>query len=167
LRRSVVFSKESYLTGLMDPSELLQQLSRFLREEEACRLPLQALSPNAEIEVSVAGAASLHVRPGQGEPRVEMGPGRAPDFVFTATPEAIGLLISESGLSPGALAVKLVKEMLNQQVRVAMPVSFLMIPRKGYLNLIKLGGSELFQELRKHQLASLPEILAALRKLRG
>lgn len=145
----------------------MEKLITFLKTEPACHDTFRALSPKAEIEIIVGGANHLRLRPDQemNSVKVEELKALAPDFVFSATPSAIEVLVAETGLSPSQLALKLIKQMLSQEVTLSMPVSPFVIPRKGYFNLIKLGGGELLNELRKYNLHSMPKILAALKKI--
>lgn len=144
---------------------LLGKLITFLKTEPACQDAFRVLSPKAEIEIIVGGANHLRVRPNQDQVQVDEQKALAPDFVFSATPAAIDVLVAESNLSPSQLALKLIKQMLNQEVTLSMPVSPFVIPRKGYFNLIKLGGVELFNELRKYNLHSVSQILSALKRI--
>ena len=144
---------------------LLEKLITFLKTEPACQDAFHVLSPKAEIEIIVGGANHLRLRPDQDQIKVEEQKALAPDFVFSATPAAIEVLVAETGLTPSQLALKLIKQMLNQEVTLSMPVSPFVIPRKGYFNLIKLGGVELLNELRKYNLHSVPKILAAIKRI--
>jgi hypothetical protein len=149
----------------MDKQSLINELCQYLQTEKSCAEALLCLKPNAEIEI-IVGSTHISVRPNEDQVQVNVAKAQAPDFVFTATPSAIEVLITEKGLSPTQLAIKLIKEILANEVKVAMPISLLMVPRKGYLNLIKLGGLELFNELRKYNIHSIPQILDALRRLK-
>lgn len=148
----------------MEKEKLISDLIDFLSHEPACQQAILALSPKAEIELIIAQATHLTVHPGDNQVVVKREKALAPDFVFSASPMAIEILCRQKGLSPGALAVELIKQILAKEVSVAMPVSPLMIPRKGYFNLLRVGGQELLKELQKHNLASLPKILATLKK---
>lgn len=151
----------------MEKEKLITDLIDFLKNEPACQQAILALSPKAEIELVIAEATHLTVQPGDNAVVVRREKALAPDFVFSASPMAIEVLCQQKGLSPGALAVELIKQILAQEVQVAMPVSPFMIPRKGYLNLLRVGGQELLKELQKHNLSSVTKILATLKSWRN
>ena len=151
----------------VDKQTLVSDLIVFLTSEPACQQALGCLDKKAEIAIRIAHSVEVKVvYDGTRVDAIEAPP-LAPDFVFDATPEAIAILVSEKGLSPTQLGLKFIKEIMNRESRVSMPSSIFQITRKGYFKILTLGGTELLAELRKHNLASLPKITAALKRLRG
>ena len=150
----------------MEKTALYKDLADFLTNEPSCQKALFCLNSEAQIAINVGGTLQACVS--VVDQKIQVHPEECPsaDFVFYSRPEAIELMISEKGLSAGALCGKLVKQVLTQQIELTMPGHFLQVVRKGYLNILKVGGMELLVELRKHNLASLPKIIEFLRALR-
>lgn len=150
----------------MEKQSLVTDLIEFLTTDSASRETMACLSSNAEVGIRVAQNVDVSVSyDGEKVVAVEKEL-KAPDFIFHASPEAIQVLISEKGLSPAQLGIKLVKQVIGRDIKLSMPSSAFQITRKGYLKIIALGGTEFLTELKKHNLASIPKITAALRRLR-
>lgn len=150
----------------MEKNKLVTDLLDFLKTEPACLETLGCLNAKAEIQVRIAQSINIKViYDGKQVIAEEKGP-LAPDFVFDASPDAIAVLIAEKGLSSGELGIKFVKQLLSRDVKVSMPSSIFQVTRKGYFKILTLGGTEFFTEMKKHNLASLPKISAALNKIR-
>lgn len=154
------------MNALMEKQEMMTGLIQFLTTEPACIETLSCLSKKAELEIRVAQTLSLRVRHDGTQVVAEETQAYAPDFVFDASPDAIATLISEKGLSPAQLGIKFVKQILSRDITVSMPSSLFQVTRRGYLNIIKLGGMEFLSELKKHDMASISKITAALGRLR-
>ncbi|MCB0377971.1 MAG: hypothetical protein KDD33_05720 [Bdellovibrionales bacterium] len=152
--------------SFMEAKQLIENLVSFLQTDPACQKSLAVMKNSAEISIVVGGSHSVRVAKNASELVVESGEALHPDFVFEATPAAISTLIAEKGLTPGQLGVKLLKEIVAQDVTVRMPGSILQLPRKGYLELLKIGGQEFLQELRKYDLSDIGKIMSALKNLR-
>lgn len=165
-RRIIVIPTKSDLNAPMQKNDLIAQLKDYLITEKACLQTVTCLSEKAEIGITIADSAFLRVLCREGEVQVEEQKAVAPDFIFTATPEAIEVLINEKGLSPAQLGIKLLKQILNQDIQLAMPANLFQISKKGYLNIIKVGGVEFLAELKNHNLASIPKIMNALKNLK-
>lgn len=150
----------------MEKTKLVEQLRNFLQQEHACQETVSCLTGKAEIAIRIAQTEELRVRHHNQSIQVDSDLSGRPDFIFDASPAAIEVLIAERGLSPGQLGVKLIKQIVSRDIQFAMPASILQITRKGYLNIIKMGGVEFLSELKKHNLTSLPKIISALKKLR-
>lgn len=148
----------------MDKDKLVEELIQFLCGEAACLETLACLNSKAEVAIRIAQSIDIRVVYSNGEVMAKKQEPLAPDFIFDATPEAIAILISEKGLTPAQLGIKFVKQILSRDIRVSMPSSIFQITRKGYFKILTLGGSEFFVEMKKHNLASLPKIIAALKK---
>ena len=149
----------------MEKDALIKDLEEFLTTEKACLDTLACLNQKAELAIRVAGSIELAVLYDGNRVIAEQKKALAPDFIFEARPDAIAVLIAEKGLSAGQLGVKLVKLLVSRDISVAMPSSVFQITRKGYLKIITVGGMEFLSEMKKHNLASLPKITAALKKL--
>lgn len=150
----------------MEKQALIKDLIDFLTQEKACIETLSCLNKNAELSIRIASSVELAVTYNGSEVVTRQEHSLAPDFIFDASPEAIAVLIAEKGLSPGQLGVKFVKQIVSRDIRVSMPGSLFQITRKGYLKIVQVGGAEFFAEMKKHNLASLPKLTAALKKLR-
>ncbi len=151
----------------MEKQQLVNDLIEFLSTESACRETLSCLNRKAEISIRIAQAVEIRVLYDGDQVLAEEKTALAPDFIFDASPEAIAVLVSEKNLSPGQLGIKLTKQVLSRDIKISMPSNIMQITRKGYFKIIKLGGSEFLQELRKHNMASLPKVIAALKRLRS
>lgn len=101
-----------------------------------------------------------------GQVLTEQAKATAPDFIFKATPRAIEILIAKKGLSVAQLGTLLAKQVVGGDISVSMPANLLQVTQKGYLKIVKLGGMDLMNELRSHNLTSLPKIISALKKLK-
>jgi hypothetical protein len=150
----------------MDKNALLNELIIFLKSEEACKQTITCLSPNAEITIKVADIYELSIKSSGGEVLVEEKKASNPEFIFKATPIAIETLISEKGLSPASLGIKLLKQIINGDIKVSMPSNLFQVSKQGYLNILKVGGMDFLNELKKHGLTNVPKILSALKKLK-
>lgn len=167
MRRIIASPLKKALNAAMEKSALANDLIQFLTTENACIETLACLSPKAELEIRVAQTLQISVKH-DGEKVVALEKAAtSPDFIFDAAPDAIAVLIAEKDLSPAQLGVRFIKQLVNRDIKVSMPSSVFQITRRGYLNIIKVGGMELLTELKKHNLASLPKITAALKKLRN
>ena len=151
----------------MDKQQLITDLIEFLSTEPACKQTLECLNNKAEIGIQIAQSVNVRVIYDGQKVLAENQPALAPDFVFDASPQAVAVLIAEKGLSPAQLGIKFVKQIISRDVKVSMPSNIFQITRKGYFKILKLGGAEFFNELKKHNMASLPKITAALKKLRS
>lgn len=150
----------------MEKQTVVNDLIAFLTNEPACLQTLQCLNSKAEIAIRIARQVEVRVMfDGQNVVAKEEA-ALAPDFIFDTSPEAILVLISEKNLTPAQLGIKFVKQIMSRDIRVSMPSNILQITRKGYFNIIKVGGLEFLSELKNHNLASLPKITAALKNLR-
>lgn len=150
----------------MEKQALIKDLTHYLTQETACKETLACLSDNAELAIRIAGSVELNVTHKGDEVFVQERQALAPDFIFNASPDAIAVLISEKNLSVGQLGVKFAKQIVSRDVQVSMPTSIFQITRKGYFKIVQVGGIEFFNEMKKHNLASLPRLMAALKKLR-
>lgn len=150
----------------MDQKHLINALIDFLQTETACQQILQCLSARAEIGIQLAPGVELSIKNNGKDTIVEEKKAASPDFLFFASPDAISVLIAEKGLSTGQLSVKLLKQLISQEVRVAMPTSMMQITSKGYLSCLKLGGLELWEELKKNGITNIAKIISVLGKLR-
>lgn len=150
----------------MDQKHLINALIDFLQTEPACQQILQCLSSNAEIGIHLSPQVELSIKNNGKDTVVTEMKAAAPDFIFFAAPDAISVLIAEKGLSTGQLSVKLLKQLISREIKVAMPTSIMQITRKGYLSCLKLGGIELWEELKKHGFTSVTKIIGVLGKLR-
>jgi len=150
----------------MERKALIVDLIKFLTDEPACQQTLGCLNSKAEIAIRIAQTVEISVLYDGQQVIAEEKQATAPDFIFDTSPEAISVLISEKGMNPAQLGIKLVKQIISRDVKVSMPSSIFQITRKGYYKVISVGGVEFFQEMKKHNLASLPKITAALKRLR-
>lgn len=150
----------------MEKQQLVKELTDFLKNEKGCIEALACLNEKAEVAINIAGAVELSVSYKDSAVVVEERKAFSADFRFHASPEAIEVLIAEKGLSPAQLGIKLVKQVISRDISISMPGSIFQIPRKGYLNIVKVGGVEFLAELKKHNMASVPKILGALKKLK-
>lgn len=151
----------------MDQQKLIVELKDFLRTEPACVQTLSCLKPEAKIQISIANTNPITVFYDGSQVVVEDGSNKLVDFIFNSSPQAIETLLSEKGLSPAQLGIKLLKQVLTQDVSISMPSNIFHITRKGYLDILKVGGLEFLNELKNQGLTSLPKILSALKKLRS
>ncbi len=150
----------------MEKRKIVEELVQFLTNEPACLETLACLNQKAEIQIRIAQSVNIRVIY-DGEKVIALEePPLAPDFVFDASPEAVSVLVAEKGLSPAQLGIKLVKQIISRDIKVSMPSNIFQITRKGYFKIVALGGTEFLAELRKHNLASIPKITAALKNLR-
>ncbi|MCJ8278007.1 MAG: hypothetical protein HRT44_04960 [Bdellovibrionales bacterium] len=150
----------------MDQTELLQQLKDFLQNEPACVETLACLKPGAEVQISVAETLHIAVSYGNNEVQILEEESSKADFIFHSSPSAIETLINQKGLTPAQLGIQFLKQIVAQEIKVSMPVSVFHISRKGYLDILKVGGMEFLNELKKMGLTNIPKILTALKKLR-
>jgi hypothetical protein len=155
------------LNAPMEKQQLVYDLIEFLTTDSACQKTLSCLDKKAEIGINIAQAVEIRVLYENNKVRAEQAQPMAPDFVFTASPEAIAVLISEKNLSPAQLGIKMLKQIVSRDIKVAMPSNIMQVTRKGYFKIMKLGGKEFLQELKGHNLASLPKVIAALKNLRS
>ncbi len=149
----------------MEKAALINDLITFLKTDSACKETLFCLSPKAEIEIRIARESHVRVTHDKVNVIAEEKPARAPEFIFDASPEAIAVLVAEKNLSPAKLGIKLLKQIVNRDIKVSMPGSILQVTSKGYFKILKVGGTEFLSELKKYNLTSLPKITAALKKL--
>ena len=150
----------------MEQQQLIDDLLSFLKNDNAVKETMACLNKKAEIEIRVAQTNSIKVHYDGDKVVVIPEKALAPDFIFDASPEAIAVLIAENNLTPAQLGIKFMKQLISRDIKVSMPSSIFQITRKGYLNIMKVGGMEFIAELKKHNLASIPKITAALAKLR-
>ncbi len=151
----------------MEKQRLVNDLIEFLTTEPACKETLSCLNKKAEIAIRIAQAVEIRVLYDGDSVHAKEEKPLAPDFIFDASPEAIAVLISEKGLSPGQLGIKLTKQIISRDIKISMPSNIMQVTRKGYFKIFALGGSEFVQELKKHNMASLPKVIAALKNLRS
>lgn len=142
-------------------------METFLKTEEACRKTLSCLKKNAQIGIIIGGTLQCCVQHIDGEVVVRRESCLTPDLIFHAQPEAVETLISDKGLNPGELGIRLFKQLVTGQVTFSMPGNLLHILRKGYLDIMKVGGKDFIDELKKHNLASPTKIISALKKLKN
>lgn len=165
--KAVHYTRVALSTGItLEQQHLINKLLQFLKNEAACQQTLGCLTERAEISIIVAQSVQIRVQNSSQGVQVELAPPLAPDFIFYAQPEAIETLIAERNLTASQLGVKLLKQLISREVQVRMPVNVLQITQHGYLNILKVGGTEFLNELKKHGMSSLPKILNALRSLR-
>ena len=164
--RIIVFANKTVHECSMEKDSLVMQLTEFLTSDSACTQTIGCLTDKAEIGISIADSVHLCVQHKNDAITVEERKPHTADFIFSATPSAIEVLISEKDLSPAQLGMKLMKQMMNQDISLAMPGNIFQISQKGYLKILKVGGAEFLGELKKHNLASVPKIMSALRKLK-
>ena len=150
----------------MKKEALTSELIDFLVNEPACQQVIGSLNKKAEIAIQIAGSVELSVCSLEGKVMVAETKARAPDFIFSASPAAIEVLISKKGLSASQLGIKLLKQIVSRDIKISMPANVFQVTGKGYLNIAKVGGAEFLGELKRHNLASPSKILGALRKLR-
>lgn len=150
----------------MEKQQLVHDLIDFLTNDPACTQTLSCLNKKAEIAIRIAQAVEIRVLYDGNSVLAEENKALAPDFVFDASPEAIAILVSEKNLTPAKLGVKLFKQVINRDIKISMPSNIIQVTRKGYFKILTLGGSEFLAELQKHNLASLPKVIAALKRLR-
>lgn len=151
----------------MEKQQLVNDLIEFLSKDSACIETLSCLNKKAEISIHIAQAVEIRVLYDGETVQAEEKKALAPDFIFDASPEAVAVLISEKNLSPAKLGVKFVKQVISRDIKISMPSNIMQVTRKGYFKILTLGGAEFLSELRKHNLASLPKVIAALKRLRG
>lgn len=151
----------------MEKQRLVNDLIEFLSTDSACIETLSCLNKKAEIAIRIAQAVEIRVLYDGQTVQAEEKKALAPDFIFDASPEAVAVLISEKNLSPAQLGIKFVKQVISRDIKISMPSNIMQVTRKGYFKILTLGGAEFLAELRKHNLASLPKVIAALKKLRG
>ena len=155
--------KKLYLIP-MQREDLYQQMKDFLESEEACEKTLSQLNEKAQIGIIIGGTLHCCVQYIEGKVVVRKETCSTPDFIFHAKPDAVEVLIAEKGLLPGPLGIKLFTQLVTGQVTFSMPGNLLHILRKGYLDILKVGGKDFIAELKKHNLASPTKIINFLRK---
>lgn len=166
-RRIIARLGKKALNAPMEKQQLVHDLIDFLTTDSACMDTLACLNKKAEISIRIAQAVEIRVLYDGQSVLAEEKKALAPDFVFDASPEAVAVLISEKNLSPGQLGVKFVKQVISRDIKVSMPSNIMQVTRKGYFKIVTLGGAEFLSELRKHNLASMPKVIAALKRLRS
>jgi|GEM_PF-3212542 len=150
----------------MNYEDLGDRLSQYLNEEDSCRSCLSILGKQSEIQIVVDKAQSYCVHPGPETIELIMKPCQSPDFIFRASSEAVEIMISEKGLTPGALGLKLAKQYFAQEIGFEMQGHFLHILRKGYLKIVAVGGKEFIQGLKQYDLGNLKNIIGFLKNLK-
>ena len=151
----------------MEKRALIEDLIDFLTQDLACKQTLSCLNKKAEIEIRIAQTVEISVMYDGSQVLALEKKALAPDFIFDASPEAIAVLIAEKNLSPAQLGIKFMKQVVSRDIKVAMPSNIFQVTRKGYFKIVTLGGMEFLAELKKHNLASIPKITAALKKLKN
>ena len=151
----------------MERNELIQRLIAFLKKDPACAQAIGLLSGKAEIAIRVAQIEEVRVRNQGGSLEVDQNTRRPPDFTFDTTPEAVETLIQETNLNASQLAIKLTKQVVAKSIRFSMQCGIFSVTQKGYLKLLTLGGRDFLDELKKYELASVPKILSALKRIRS
>lgn len=154
------------ISKIMEQKKLVNDLIHFLSHEKACHEALSCLNSKAEISILIAQTVEIRVVYDGQKVFAEEKKALAPDFIFYASPSAVSVLIQESDLTPAQLGIKLFKQILSRDIKVAMPSSIFQVTRKGYFKMLTVGGVELLSELKQYNLASLPKIIEALKKLR-
>lgn len=149
----------------MQSEQLFLELKKFLENEPACQKTLGCLNAQAQIGIVVGGSLRICVQVPNREIKVEKATCPYPDFVFYASPQAVETMINQKNLSAPQLGIKFLSQILTQQITLAMPGHLFQILRKGYFDILKVGGFEFLFELRKYNLASVSNIISALRKL--
>jgi len=150
----------------MEIDHLNSVLSEFLKTDPAVIQTIACLSSSAEIAITVAGSQELRVRNRNGDVVVDYNVTKKPDFTFSATTSAIDILVSQKSLTPGQLGVQLAKQVVSREIQIKVHQGILKITSKGYLNILKLGGSEFFAELKSYGLTSPAKIIAILKNLK-
>lgn len=154
-------------TVVMEQQELILQLKDFLQNNSACTQTLSCLKPDAEIQITVADTLHFSVSYDDHAVVIKDQKSSKADFIFSSTPQAIETLINEDDLTPAQLGIKFLKQVVTQEVSVSMPGNIFHVSRKGYLDILKVGGVEFLNELKKIGLTNIPKILSKLRNLKN
>ena len=143
----------------------LEALRRFFRSAPAARRATRPLRREAEVALDLDGEPARFTM-ASGAPEVLPGPARDPDFTMALPREAVRRLTSDPA-GAGGLGVAFFRMVLSLEpavrVRVRLHASTPRLVRRGYLEVLALGGLEVAWWLLR---AGARSPLAAIERLR-
>jgi hypothetical protein len=124
------------------------------------------LESGVEIGVVIGDSIDCALTIRDGKPQLERRPARSPDLTFSVRPETVELLNDKTKDDLGDIAVNIMKEMLAGNVSMRVEANVLDLLRRGYLRVATSGGPAVQAFIARHGLASVSDIMSAIKKMR-
>lgn len=144
----------------------LEALRDFFHSAPAARRATRPLRREAEVALDLDGEPARFAM-ASGAPEILPGPARDPDFALGLPAEAVRRLTAGEGAGVGGLGVSFFRMVLSRdpalRVRVRLLASTARLVRRGYLEVLALGGLEVALWLLR---AGARSPLSALERLR-
>lgn len=134
-----------------------QTLKQFFETRRAPELALRYLNPAVEIGITIGDSVECALFYQNGKPRLEERPAQNPDFIFSIRPETVVVLTERTRDEIGDIGANVLKEMLAGNISMRVVSGPLKLLKHGYLEMIRLAGSNL----------SVPKILSTLKSLKS
>lgn len=141
----------------MSAENSFQTLKLFFETRRAPEQALRYLNPAVEIGILIGDSVECALFTQNGKPKLEARPAQNADFIFSIKPETVVVLAERTRDEIGDIAGNVLKEMLAGNVSLRLISSPLKLLKNGYLEMIRLAGSNL----------SVPKILSTLRSLKS
>jgi hypothetical protein len=151
----------------MSAEDSFQTLKRFFETRKAAGQALKAIKEGVEIGIVIGDVVECAVFRRGETPVIEHRAAQNPDVVFHIRPESVTILDERTKDEIGDIGVNVLKEVLAGNIRIKVPGRFLNLLSRGYLDMIRQGGTPVMGFLAQHGLASVSKITTAIKRMKS
>lgn len=161
------FLDDAILYYSMNPEETFNLVKSYLQSEVACQEALSKLKPGVEIGVVIGDKIQSAIYYQENCVQVDARAAERPDVIFNCKPESIYLITQNKGTSVAQLGTTICKEALAGNIQISAPGSLMGLATNGYIDMIKLGGTEFLSYLAQHGFTKFSQIMMLINKIRN